>query len=68
MNRVCTDLQQMDALDPRVLDALEEYHNGFKPPQAMLNRLSGQGAAPITWTDIDGSPIAIGSGVHSYIP
>lgn len=30
--------------------------------QALLSRLSTNGVAPITWVDINGSPVAIGSG------
>jgi hypothetical protein len=31
-------------------------------PKVMMSRLSHNGVAPITWVDINGSPVAIGSG------
>jgi hypothetical protein len=33
-------------------------------PKAMLSRLSKNGVAPISWVDINGSPVAIGSGAR----
>jgi hypothetical protein len=33
MQRVCGQLQQLQPLDARVLTALQEFHNGFKPPK-----------------------------------
>jgi hypothetical protein len=33
MDRVCGQLQQLQPLDDRVLAALQEFHDGWQPPE-----------------------------------
>jgi hypothetical protein len=39
MQRVCSQLQQLQPLDGRVLTALQDFHNGWQPPEVRLSQL-----------------------------